>query len=186
MNLYGYAGLGVAVLILGWAIYVYNRFVHHRAQIREAWGNIDVQLKRRHDLIPNLVDIVQAYADHESSVLREVTKKRSESRQASDTLQTAREESSLSDQLAGLLALAEDYPELKADKNFRDLQATLVDVEDDLQYARRYYNGSVRDYNIRCESFPSLIVARLTGFQREDFFKLNLATEREVPDVELE
>lgn len=181
-----YVLLVLVILLLAWGVYVYNHFVSDRAQMKEAWGNIDVQLKRRRDLIPNLVDIVKAYSDHEATVLEEVTKKRSESRKASGARETAREESSLSDRLSSLIALSEDYPELKADENFRDLQDTLVDVEDDLQYARRYYNGAVRDYNIRCQSFPSLIIAKLFGYELEDFFELKLATEREVPDVELE
>jgi LemA protein len=174
------------LLLVGWAVWCYNQLVRDRREIDEAWSNIDVQLKRRSDLIPNLVEIVEAYTEHESSLLEDVTEKRSRSKDASGTHERAREESALSDGISNLMARVEDYPELQADEQFRNLHDTLVDVENNLQYARRYYNGTVRDFNVRCEQFPSLIIARMLGFSPEAYFEITLATEREAPDVELE
>lgn len=180
------SAVAAIVLIFGWAVWCYNSLVRLRKQIDEAWSNVDVQLKRRRDLIPSLVDVVQGYVEHESQLLKRVTEQRSKSGAASGARQTAREESSLSDGISNVLALVEAYPELEADDRFSKLQNTLVDVEDDLQYARRFYNGTVRDFNIRCEQFPVLIVAKIAGFEPEEFFEISLATEREVPDVNLE
>ncbi len=171
---------------IGWTVWCYNKLVWLRNQINEAWANVDVQLKRRRDLIPSLVEVVSGYVEHESRVLEDVTEKRSHSERATGTRQTAREESTLSDGITNLLALGEDYPELKADEQFRKLHDALVEVEEDLQYARRFYNGSVRDFNVYCKQFPSLIVAGLLGFEPEAFFEITLATEREVPDVDLD
>lgn len=178
--------LGVLALAVTWGVWSYNQFIKDANRIEEAWGNIDVQLKRRRDLVPSLVEVVKGYVEHESTVLRTVTEKRTRSEEATGPRETAQEESSLSDQISQIMAVGEDYPDLKADDNFRQLQQTLTDIEDDIQSARRYYNGAVRNFNIRCDSFPSLLIARCFGFEPEDFFEVKLSTEREAPDVEFD
>lgn len=178
-----YVPAGIAVVLILWFIVSYNRFVRDHNRIQEAWSGIDVQLKRRNDLIPPIVDAVKAYTDYEASVLEDLTELRSRSRSADGVRERAETESMLSSRLSGILALAEDYPELKANENFLQLQRTLSEVEDQIQHARRYYNGTVRDYNIRCDAFPSLIVARCLGYEPAEFFEIKLATERESPEL---
>ncbi len=153
--------------------------------MREGWSGIDVQLKRRHNLIPNLVECVRGYSLHEKTVLEEVVRLRGQAESETDRRASAHTENALTDQLKQLFALAEAYPDLKADRNYRQLMDQLSQIEDQIQYARRYYNGAVRDYNIRVESFPSNIVARLFHFEQSPFFEIETATERQAPKVDL-
>lgn len=168
----------VAVLALG--IWMFNRLVADRNQMRAAWSDIDVQLMRRHDLTPQLVTAVKAYAGHERNTLETVTELRARTRDAAALADRARLEDQLGAQIERLLALQESYPDLKASENFMQLQRDLVAIEDHLQYARRFYNGAVRQLNTRIEHFPDLIVARLAGFQRGEFFEAN-AEQRSAP-----
>lgn len=158
----------------------FNRLVRHRNLVREAWSGIDVQLKRRHDLVPALVETVRGHAAFERGALEEVTRLRAGAR-ASRALQDG--ENALAAQVRGLLAVAEAYPQLRAGESFLDLQRRLTEVENQLQMARRYYNGTVRDYNIVVEAFPSNLVARAFGFGLEEFFQVESALERAVPEV---
>lgn len=160
----------VAALLVG-AIVVFNRPVADRNQVRAAWSDIDVQLTRRHDLTPQLVSTVQAYADYERATLAAVTELRAQATAAVALGDRARLEDQLAGQIGRLLALEERYPDLKASGNFVQLQRDLVAIEDHLQYARRFYNGAVRQLNTRIEHFPDLIVARLAGFSRAEFFE---------------
>ena len=177
------AGL-VAVSGAG-AIRTYNRLVALRNQTREAWSGVEVQLKRRHDLIPNLVACVQGYRTHEQSLLAAVTRERAAAQSAQGAAGASTAENGLSQNLRQLFAVAEAYPDLKADQNFRQLSATLVAVENDIQYARRYFNGSVRDFNNLAQTFPSLLVARGFHFAPAAFFEIETATERALPEVQL-
>ncbi|MGB5893348.1 MAG: LemA family protein [Ignavibacteriaceae bacterium] len=173
-----------AVTIL-WFIITYNLYVRDRNLIKEAWSGIDVQLKRRHNLIPGLVETVKAYSTYERKLFNEITEKRSKSEQVQNLKDKAAVETDISGMLKNLFLVVEDYPDLKANVNFLDLQSQLTDIEDQLQYSRRYYNGTVRNYNVRVESFPGNIIAGLFGFKPEDFFEITLATERKTPKVEL-
>lgn len=166
--------VAVALVVLG-AILLFNRLVADRNQARAAWSDIDVQLTRRHDLTPQLVTAVQAYADYERATLATVTELRTRAGAAVALADRARLEDELGQQIERLLALAERYPDLKASANFLQLQRDLVAIEDHLQYARRFYNGAVRQLNTRIERFPDLLVARLSGFSRMQFFEANAA-----------
>ncbi|GIK62060.1 MAG: LemA family protein [Ignavibacteriota bacterium] len=174
----------IAALIL-WGIVIYNFFIRDKNLIKEAWSGIDVQLKRRHNLIPNLVSAVQGYSKHEKTLLEDITKKRSEAVKVESLNDKAPAESDLSGMLKNLFIVAENYPDLKASDNFLNLQNQLTEIEDQIQYARRYYNGAVRNYNIRVESFPSNIIASIFNFNQESFFEISLATERSTPQVKL-
>jgi LemA protein len=178
-----FIALGVIVLLVIWLIGIYNQLVRKRTMKDEAWSGMDVQLKRRYDLIPNLVETVKGYAGHEEKVFTDVTEMRSRAMGASGVADKAAAENQLNATLKTLFAVAEAYPELKANTNFLDLQAKLADLEDQIQMARRYYNGTVRDYNILCETFPSVFVANTFGFKKAEFFELNGAEEREAPKV---
>jgi LemA protein len=157
-------------LILAWLWITYNSLVSARLRTDEAWSDISVQLKRRYDLIPNLVNTVKAYATHEAKVFAEVTEARANSINASSVAQKADAENMLTDALKSLFAVAEAYPELKASENFAQLQDELTDTEDKIQAARRFYNGNVRDYNIKLHVFPTNQFARFFGFTPRDFF----------------
>jgi LemA protein len=170
------------VALLAWAIVAFNRLVRLANLVREAWSGIDVQLKRRHDLVPSLVEVVRSHAGFEKSVLERVTELRGADR-ATRALQDG--ENTLSEQLRGLLAVVEAYPELRATRAFLDLQARLAEVENQLQMARRYYNGSVRDYNTAVESFPSNLVAARFGFVTQEYFQIESVLEGATPEVEL-
>ena len=161
----------VAVAVL-WVIATYNGFISLRNRANNAWADIDVQLKRRHDLVPNLVETVKGYAGHEKSVLEDVTKFRSMAMQAQSTGDKAESENMLSQALKSLFAVAEAYPELKADQNFRELQTQLSELEDQIQMARRYYNAVVRDLNTKREMFPSNIIANMCGIQQMPYFEI--------------
>lgn len=168
-----------------WAVLAFNALVRARNLAREGWSGIDVQLRRRHDLVPNLVQSVRAYAAHERDALDRVTRWRAKGQASEGPAQTARAEGELTRALGRLIAVAEAYPDLKADANFRQLSEQLAEVEDELQMARRYYNGAVRQLNIRVQSFPSNLVARAFGFAAEDYFEIADAAEREAPKVDL-
>jgi LemA protein len=154
-----------------YAIVVFNRLIRGRNLVREAWSGIDVQLRRRSDLVPNLVEAVKGYAAHERALFADIVAKRSAAMNATGVAGKAAAEGELQGSLRKLLALAEAYPELKANRNFMTLQHQLAELEDHLQMARRYYNGTVRDYNIGIQSFPDVLVARPTGFREAEFFQ---------------
>lgn len=175
------SSLSLFLLLVLAGIWIYNRLVRNRNLVNEAWAGIDVQLQKRHELVPNLVATVRGYAAHESGVLEEVTSIRN--RHGDEIPVLAKEETALSKSLGRLFALAEAYPDLKASEGFRQLHASLVEVEDHLQYARRYYNGAVRNNNNLVESFPSNLVARVFGFAQAEFFEIELASRRSAPDV---
>lgn len=177
-------GVGVVLaLAVGWLVMAYNRLVKARNQMREGWSGIEVQLKRRHDLVPALVECVKGYQTHEQELLETVTRERREAQEASDAGQAGGAERSLGRDLGRVVALAESYPELKADEAFRGLMGDLVEIEDQIQYARRYYNGSVRDLNNAVESFPTNVMAKAFGFGVADFFEVETASERIPPDL---
>ena len=173
-------GAGLVVLLL---IVLYNRLVRLRNMVREGWSGIDVQLKRRANLIPNLVETVKGYMGHERDLLEKVTRLRSQSLQAGDLGEKQRVESALTGGLARLFAVAEGYPELKANQNFQDLQHQLSEIEDQIQLARRYYNGTVRNLNIAIESFPGNLVAGWFAFRTAEFFEIEDPGDRAVPKV---
>jgi len=175
----------VAALLTGWAVVMFNRLVRDRNQVRAAWSDIDVQLTRRHDLVPRLVDAVRAYADYERATLTAVTELRARAEAAGRLRDKARLEDEMQAGLHRLIALAESYPELKADGNFLQLQRDLVETEDHLQYARRFYNGAVRIYNTRIETFPDMLVAKPFAFAPAEFFAVDDAEARAAPRVEL-
>ena len=182
MNLF-YILIGAGVLLVVYLIATYNGFVVLKTRIQEAFSGIDVQLKRRADLIPNLVETVKGYAKHERGVFNEVTKARSALMTAKTPVEKAEANNMLTGALKSLFAVAEAYPDLQAAASFAALQRTLTDVEDHLQNARRYYNAVVRDLNTAIQSFPSNLVAGMFGFQPRAFFELDAAAEREAPAV---
>ncbi len=171
--------IGAAVLILVVVISIYNGLVTLKNKVEEAWADIETQLKRRYDLIPNIVETVKGYAKHEKGTFEEVTKARNMAMKAGSAEDKAAAENILSGTLKTLFALAENYPELKANQNFMELQQTLKEVEEHLQLSRRYYNATVRDFNIKIEVFPNNIFAGILGFQRRGFFEVEKAEERE-------
>ena len=173
----------LVVLALG-IIFTYNGLVKLRNRTKEAWADIDVQLKRRYNLIPNLVETVKGYAVHEREVFEKVTEARSRAMGAQGMKEKAQAENMLTNTLKSLFAVSENYPDLKASVNFLELQRELRDTEDKIQAARRFYNTNVRDLNIKRESFPSNIVAQMFNFKKMDLFELEEAAAREVPKVE--
>jgi LemA protein len=154
-----------------YAIVVFNRLIRGRNLVREGWSGIDVQLRRRSDLIPNLVEVVKTYAAHERSLFNEIAEKRTSAINAAGVAGKAAAEQDLQGSLRRLFAVAEAYPQLKANENFLALQNQIAELEDQLQMARRYYNGTARDYNIGIQSFPDMLIARLAGFREEHFFQ---------------
>jgi LemA protein len=180
----------VVLVIIGalalFFIATYNRLVTLRQRVKEAWADIDVQLKRRHDLIPNLVETVKGYATHEASVFQKVTEARAAAVAAGATgspEQRAQAENVLTGALRSVFAVAEAYPQLQASQNFRDLQENLTATEDKISFARRFYNGNVRDYNTSLQTLPTSLFAGMLGFRAEQYFELTDAAEREVPQV---
>jgi len=173
----------VLVLIVLFVVGVYNSLIRKRMRVKEAWADIDVQLKRRYDLIPNIVESVKGYATHEKTVFENVTKARSQAMQAAGGANKMVAENQLSQTLKSLFAVAENYPELKANQNFLQLQTELVDTEDKIQAARRFYNGNVRDYNIAIQTFPSNIIAGVFAFKLELLFETSEPEERETVKV---
>lgn len=173
-----------AVAALGlYAIVVFNRLVRARNLVREGWSGIEVQLRRRSDLIPNLVETVKGYAAHERALFDDIAAKRTSALNARSVAGRATAEAALQASVAKMLAVAEAYPALKASANFLDLQQQLASLEDQLQLARRYYNGTVRDYNTGIQSFPDVLLARVTGFRDEHFFQ---AEDASLPSVSFE
>jgi LemA protein len=177
--------LGVIVLIALYLVVIYNGLVRARQMAEEAWSGIDVQLKRRADLIPNLIETVKGYASHEKTTLEEVVALRNKAQAvpAGDVAGRAQAEGLLGQALGRVLALAEAYPDLKANENFRELQTSLETMESEIQMARRYYNGAARDLNVKVESFPSNLVAGQFGFQKREYFEIANEADRAVPSV---
>jgi LemA protein len=167
--------VGAVVLLTLYVIAIYNGLIKSKVRVDEAWSDITVQLKRRADLIPNLIETVKGYAKHEKEVFENVTKARSALMGANGVAETAQAENMLSGALKSLFAIAEAYPDLKANQNFQDLQAELVDTEDKIQASRRFYNGAVRDLNIKVKTFPTVLFARMLGFSEKEFFELEEA-----------
>ncbi len=174
----------LAVIVLA-VISIYNGLVRLNVQVDNAWSDIDVQLKRRHDLIPNVVETVKGYAAHEKGTLEAVVNARAKavSVQAAGPAERGQAEGMLTQALRGLFALAEAYPQLRATENFQQLQSTLAQIEDAVQNARRYYNAVVRDLNTRVQQFPSNLVAGMFGFKNREFFEIPDAAQRETPQV---
>ena len=176
--------LGVLVVLdLAWFIWAYNKLVVARNQMREGWSGTEVQLKRRHDLVPALVECVRGYQTHERELLEAVTRERTEAQAARGAGEAGGAEQTLGRDLGKIVALAEDYPDLKADESFRGLMTGLVEIEDQIQYSRRYYNGSVRDLNNSIETFPTNLVAKFFTFEAGVFFEVENASERIPPDL---
>ncbi len=171
--------LAVLAVIAFWAIFVYNRLVVLKNRTKEAWSDIDVQLKRRYNLIPNLVETVKGYASHERGLFEKVTEARSKAIQAGNVKEQAEAENALSSTLKSLFAVAENYPDLKASQNFLELQRELRDTEDKIMAARRFYNGNVRDLNIKIERFPEKVIASMFSFEKMDLFEIEEADTRE-------
>jgi LemA protein len=161
----------LAIALLAWGVFVFNRLVRLRNQARTAWADIDVQLQRRHDLVPQLVAAVQGYAGHEAATLQAVTELRARAVALKDPAALGEAEARLDEGLGRLLAIQEAYPDLKADENFAQLQRDLVDTEEQLQYARRFYNGAVRDYTDATQRVPDVLIARTLGFGPLAFFQ---------------
>jgi LemA protein len=168
--------IAVAAAVALYAIVVFNRLIRARNLVREAWSGIDVQLRRRSDLIPNLVETVKSYAAHERALFADVADKRSTAMNAAGVAGKAMAEQELQGSLRRLMALAEAYPQLKANENFVALQTQLAELEDQLQMARRYYNGTVREFNTGIQSFPDVLIARPTGFREQPFFQADEAS----------
>ncbi|MBM4294070.1 MAG: LemA family protein [Deltaproteobacteria bacterium] len=172
----------VVVSLIG-AVAIYNKLVKNRQMVQEGWSGIDVQLKRRHDLIPNLIETVKGYMGHEKGVLEKVTELRAKSLQAGGVGEKARVEGALGAALGNLFAVAENYPDLKASQNFIELQRSLADIESEIQLSRRYYNGAARNLNILIQSFPSNLIANAFGFTLAEYFEIEEPGERAVPKV---
>lgn len=162
----------IIVIIAVGLVSIYNRLVTLKNRTQEAWADIDVQLKRRYDLIPNLVETVKGYAAHESSTFDRVTQARAQAMGATGLKEKGEAENALSQTLKSLFAISENYPQLRATENFQKLQADLTDTEDKIQAARRFYNGNVRDLNTSLEAFPSNVVGNMFGFKKMDFFEI--------------
>ncbi|MBI2042226.1 MAG: LemA family protein [Candidatus Nealsonbacteria bacterium] len=175
-----YLILLIALVGAAWVILSYNRLIALRNRTKEAWSDIDVQLRRRYDLIPNLVETVKGYAAHERELFEKVTNARAQAMQATGVKEKEVAENMLSSTLKSLFAVAENYPDLKASTNFLELQRELRDTEDKIQAARRFYNTNVRDFNTKIESFPSNLIANMFGFKQRDFFETDSAAKEPV------
>jgi LemA protein len=177
--------LAIVVIVVAFLVVTYNRLVTLRQRVKEAFSDIDVQLKRRHDLIPNLVETVKGYAAHERGVFDEVTQARAGAIAAGarGPQQRAQAEDMLTGALRSLFAVAEAYPQLQAVQEFKDLSENLRDTEDKIQFSRRFYNGQVRDYNTALQTFPTLLLAGAMGFTSSEYFEVEAPSDREVPKV---
>jgi LemA protein len=175
--------LGLVVLIGGWLVVTYNGLIRSRNHVDEAWSDIDVQLKRRYNLIPNLMNTVKGYAEHEKSTFNEVAEARSKAMQAESPAEHAEADNMLQDALKSLFAVAEDYPDLKASGNFMHLQEELTDAEDKIQSARRFYNANVREFNTKLQVFPTNLIANMLGFEDREYFDAPEESEA-VPEVD--
>lgn len=176
----------IILVVIAGAIWIYNRLVNDRNLVQAGWSDIDVQLKRRHELVPRLVNCVKAYADYEKATLEAVTELRAQSAATDDVGRKAELEDAMAAGLHKVIVTVEEYPELKADANFRQLQTELVETEEKIQYARRFYNGAVRNLNTRIQSFPTLLLAGPLGFAPAQFFAVDDVAERRAPAVELQ
>jgi len=175
--------VGVVAVVVLWFVFTYNGLVRLRNQVKNAWSQIDVQLKRRYDLIPNIVETVKGYAAHEKETFERVIQARQRGIDASTVKQQQEAENMITGALRQLFALSEAYPNLKANENFLALQEELASTENKIGFARQYYNDTVKDFNIRQEMFPANLVASMLGFQPAEFFEIELAAEREAPKV---
>ncbi|MFB6212368.1 MAG: LemA family protein [Candidatus Magasanikbacteria bacterium] len=176
----------VIALVALWLIYAYNSLVRLENRVEEAWADIDIQLKRRYDLIPNLIETVKGYAEHEKEVFNQVTEARSKALSAEERgnpQEVKKAENQLEGALKSLFAVAEDYPDLKSSDNFLELQQELTDTENKIQAARRFYNTNVRDFNTKIESFPYNLIADNFGFKKKELFDLEDKEQRQVPNV---
>ena len=179
------AGLLAALGLSGYTAWLYNRLVRLRNLARSSWSDIDVLLKKRHDLVENLVETVKGYAAYEQATLREVTDARARAIDAKGPAQRGKEEARLGEKVRSLFAVAESYPDLKANNSFLHLQSSLAEIENGIEYARRYYNAVVRDYRTASEVFPANLIAPRLGFEAAEFFQLDSPAERERTDVRL-
>ena len=175
--------IGIIAIFLLYAVSIYNRLVKLKNLVQEAWSSIDVMLKKRHDLIPNLVETVKGYATHERETLDSVTRARNQAVGANSLEAKEAAEKNLNQAMMNLFAVAEQYPDLKANANFQQLQGELTSIENDIEKSRRYYNGTARENNTLVESFPSNMVANMFKFEKVSYFELDNIAEREVPTV---
>jgi LemA protein len=175
--------IAVVVILLFWMVGMYNGLVRLRNQVKNAWSQIDVQLKRRHDLIPNLVETAKGYMKHERETFEEITKARSQAIQANTVADKSKAESELSGALSRFQLVVENYPDLKANQNFLSLQEELTTTENKVGFSRQFYNDQVLKFNTKIESFPTNIMAGMFGFTQADFFEIETPSEREVPKV---
>ncbi|MBL7053698.1 LemA family protein [Patescibacteria group bacterium] len=182
-NYYLWILIGIIAVIILWIIASYNSLIRWQNRTKESWSDIDVQLKRRYNLIPNLIKTVKAYATHEKEVFEKVTKARTTAMGAQNPTKKASAEKGLSGALKSLFAVSENYPELKASANFKSLQDELVDTENKIQAARRFYNSNVRDFNTKQEIFPTNLIAQIFNFKKSEFFELEEKDARTVPEV---
>lgn len=182
MNL-TYIILGLLAIILLWLVYLYNHVIALKNHVDESWSDIDVQLKRRYDLIPNLLESVKGYMRHEAQVLQRVTEARGAAMNAKTPAEHAEAENYLSGTLKSLFAVTENYPDLKASQNFLQLQDELTDTENKIQAARRFYNSNVRNYNIKIEQFPNNLLSKTLGFGHREYFEIKEAAQREVSQI---
>ena len=188
MPVWAWVIIGIVVVLILWFVFIFNGLVRLRNQVKNAWAQIDVQLKRRHDLIPNLVETVKGYKDFERATLEAVTKARNVAQQAvgQGVGAQAKAEGELSGALTRLLAVVESYPDLKANQNFLALQEQLTSTENKISFSRQFYNDSVLNYNNKTQMLPSNIVAGMTGFKQGEFFEVKEEAERAVPKVSFE
>ncbi len=180
----GYALLGLVGVVIAYLIFTYNALISNKNMVAEGWSGIDVQLRRRADLIPNLIETVKGYASHEDKLFRDIAELRAKSIAGGSVGEQSQVGQAMSAALGRVFAVAEAYPELKADANFRDLQDKLSGIEDEIQMSRRYYNGTVRNFNTKIESFPSNVIANFFHFVKSEFFDIGDAAAREVPKVD--
>lgn len=171
--------IGIVALAALYVVFGYNNMIKMQNRVKEAWSDIDVQLKRRYNLIPNIVESVKGYTDHEEGVLTKVTEARSQAINAGNIKDQEKAEDMLSGALKSLFAVSENYPDLKASENFIQLQNELVDTEDKIQAARRFYNGTVRDFNTKIEQFPAKLIAQMFKFESKEFFEIENQAEKE-------
>jgi len=175
--------IGVVILVVLSVVGIFNSLVTLKNRVEEAWSDIDVQLKRRYDLIPNLIETVKGYAKHEAGVFQSVTEARANAMSVQNVAEQGKAENMLSDTLKSLFAVAENYPDLKANENFMQLQTELADTENKIMASRRFYNGNVRDFNIKIEVFPNNMLAGMMGFSHKDLFEIENEAEKENPKV---
>lgn len=181
---FGYGLLGIVGAIVAYLVFTYNSLISNKNMVAEGWSGIDVQLRRRADLIPNLIETVKGYASHEDKLFRDIAELRAKSIAGGSVGEQSQVGQAMSAALGRMFAIAEAYPELKADANFRDLQDKLSGIEDEIQLSRRYYNGTVRNFNTKIESFPSNVIANYFHFVKSEFFDIGDAAAREVPKVD--